>query len=255
MTTELLEAALKRLHAGETVALATIVRAHGSTSRAIGSKMLIYSDGSSVGTIGGDEMKRRVIEESKATLQKGIPQLIHYKLEEVDSEDPDIEGGENDVFIDVISGKKTLLVIGAGRLGRKLTSLGAFLGMRVIVFDDRSDYATKQHFPDASEIIVGDIGNKLKQFDITRWCYVVIATRGHESDSVALSAAIDSPASYIGMVCSKRRKKRLFRQLLAEGITQDLLDTVRAPIGLDIGADTPEEIAISVMAEIIETSH
>jgi xanthine dehydrogenase accessory factor len=248
---ELLEAALKALRTGETVALATIVRAHGSTPRAIGTKMLIYPDGRIIGTIGGGEIERRVINGAKTALKKGMPQLMHYRLREVELGDPGVCGGENDIFIDVISGKKTLLVIGAGHLGQKVAILGLFLGMDVIVFDDRDDYANKQRFPHASKIFVGDVGEELKRFSMTRWCCVVIATRGHELDSVALTAVINSPAGYIGMVGSKRKKEQIFDQLAAQGIRKELLDRVHAPIGLGIGAETPEEIAVSIMAEII----
>lgn len=248
---ELLEAALETLRTGETVALATIVRAHGSTPRATGTKMLIYPNGRIMGTIGGGEMEKRVVEEAKAALGRGGSRLIHYKLQEIDYGDPGVCGGENDIFIDVIEGKKRLLIVGAGHLGRKVGDLGVFLGMDVIVFDDRSDYANKERFPDAREIIVGEVGTELKRFSITPWSYVVIATRGHELDSVALASVIDSPARYIGMIGSKRKKEHIFEHLAAQGIKKELLDRVHAPIGLGIGAQTPEEIAVSIMAEII----
>ena len=252
---ELLEAALETLRTGETVALATIVRAHGSTPRATGTKMLVYPDGRILGTIGGGEMEKRVVEEAKAALARGGSRLMHYKLQETESGDPGVCGGENDVFIDVMAGKKRLLIIGAGHLGQKVGELGVFLGMDVIVFDDRSNYANKKRFPDAREIIVGDVGEELKRFPITPWCHVVIATRGHELDSVALAAVIDSPARYIGMIGSKRKRERIYGELAAQGINRELLDRVHAPVGLDIGAETPEEIAVSIMAEIVNSTH
>ena len=161
---ELLETALEALRIGETVALATIVRAKGSTPRATGTKMLVYPDGRFLGTIGGGEMEKRVVEEAKAALARGGPRLMHYKLQEIDAGDPGVCGGENDIFIDVMAGTKMLLIVGAGHVGQKVGDLGVLLGMDVIVFDDRNDYANKKRFPEAREIIVGDVGEELKNF-------------------------------------------------------------------------------------------
>ena len=160
-------------------------------------------------------------------------------------------GGENDIFIDVIAGRNQLLIVGAGHLGQQLSKLGTFLGMDVVVFDDRSEYANKERFPDARDIIVGDVEEELKKFPITPWCHVVIVTRGHEQDGVALANLIHSPARYLGMIGSRTKKAKIYSELLEKGIEQDLLDQVHAPIGLNIGAETPEEIAVAIIAEII----
>ena len=117
---ELLETTLEALRIGETVALATIVRAKGSTPRATGTKMLVYPDGRFLGTIGGGEMEKRVVEEAKAALARGGPRLMHYKLQEIDAGDPGVCGGENDIFIDVMAGTKMLLIVGAGHVGQKV---------------------------------------------------------------------------------------------------------------------------------------
>ncbi len=248
---QLLELALDKIRAGETVALATIVSARGSTPRATGTKMLIYADGHIEGTIGGGEMERRVVEEARAALREGKPRLVHYKLQEVDSGDPAVCGGENDIFIDIIRGKKELLIVGAGHVGQAVAELGAFLDMQVTVFDDRADYASVERFPKANEIIVGNVKEELTRYPLTQWCYVVIVTRGHELDAEALAAVINSRAAYIGMIGSRRKTKRVYDELAARGIDRKRFERVHAPIGLDIGAETPEEIAISIMAEII----
>ncbi len=248
---DIFEAALKTLATGDSVALATIVRSHGSTPRAMGAKMLVFPDGRIVGSIGGGAMENGVIEEAKKALKKGVPQLVQYKLKEVDLGHLGVCGGENDIFIDVIAGKKQLLIVGAGHLGQQLSKLGAFLGMDVIVFDDRGEYANEERFPDAREIIVGDVAEELNNFSLTPWCHVVIVTRGHEQDGVALAAVIRSPARYLGMIGSRTKKAKVYADLLEQGIEQELLDRVHAPIGLNIGAETPEEIAVAIMAEII----
>jgi len=245
------EAASKTLRTGESVALATIVRSHGSTPRAVGAKMLVFPDGRIVGSIGGGAMENQVIEEARAAIKYGVPKMVQYKLKEVELGHLGVCGGENDIFIDVIAGKKQLIIVGAGHLGRQLSKLGVFLGMDVVVFDDRSEYANRERFPDAREIIVGDVKNELEKFPITPWCHVVIVTRGHEQDGVALETVIRSPARYLGMIGSRNKKAKIYSELLEKGIEQALLDRVHAPIGLDIGAETPEEIAVAIMAEII----
>jgi len=248
---DVFEAALKTLRTGESVALATIVRSHGSTPRAVGAKMLVYPDGRIVGSVGGGAMENQVIEEARSALKNGMPKMVQFKLKEVELGHLGICGGENDIFIDVIAGKKRLLIVGAGHLGQQLSKLGAFLGMDVAVFDDRSEYANKERFPDARDIIVGDLKEELEKYPITPWCHVVIVTRGHEQDGVALETVIHSSARYLGMIGSRTKKARIYAELLEKGTEQDLLDRVHAPIGLDIGSETPEEIAVAIMAEII----
>ncbi len=248
---DVFEAALKTLQTGESVALATIVRSHGSTPRAIGAKMLVFPDGRIVGSIGGGAMENQVINDAKEAIKSGLPKMVHFRLKEVDSGDLGICGGENDIFIDVIAGKKQLMIVGAGHLGQQLSKLGAFLGMDVTVFDDRSEYANEDRFPDAREIIVGDLKEELEKFPIHSGCHIVIVTRGHEQDGTALETVIGSQARYLGMIGSRTKKSRIYAGLLDKGVEQELLDRVHAPIGLDIGAETPEEIAIAIMAEII----
>ena len=248
---DVFEAAIKTLRTGDSVALTTIVRSHGSTPRAIGAKMLVFPDGRIVGSIGGGAMENQVIEEARAALESGMPKMVQYKLKEVELGHLGVCGGENDIFIDVVAGKKQLLIVGAGHLGQQLSKLGAFLGMDVVLFDDRLEYANKERFPDARDIIVGDVEKELEKFPITPWCHVVIVTRGHEQDGVALSTVIRSPARYLGMIGSRTKKAKIYAELLEKGIEQDLLDQVHSPIGLDLGAETPEEIAVAIMAEII----
>lgn len=252
---QLLEAALQATRTGETVALAIIVRAQGSTPRATGAKMLVFRDGSIKGALGGGEMEQRVIEEAKAALETGQPRLIHYTFREVEQGDVGVCGGENDVYVDVIGPSKELLIVGAGHVGQAVAELGAFLGMDCVVLDNRAEYANPGRFPRARQIIVGEVGQELSKYPISRQSYVVIVTRGHLQDSEALAAVIHSPAAYIGMIGSRRKTTRVYEMIKAQGIGQELLERVHAPIGLDIGAETPEEIAISILGQIISTMH
>jgi len=209
---QLYEAALEATRNGETVALATIVRAQGSTPRATGSKMLVFRDGTIKGTIGG---------------------------------------GENDVFIDVLGPARELLIVGAGHVGQAVAELGAFHGMDCIVLDHRPEFANQQRFPRAARILVGDIVQSLRQYPVTRQTYITIVTRGHVQDTETLGVVIHSPAAYIGMIGSRRKTGRVFEVMRAQGVEQAVLDRIHAPIGLEIGAETPEEIAVSIVGQII----
>jgi len=248
---QLLKVALEATRNGETVALATIVRAQGSTPRAVGAKMLVLRDETIKGTIGGGEMEARVIEEARAALQSGQPRLMHYTFREVEEGGVGICGGENDVFIDVIAPSKELLVVGAGHVGQAVAELGAFLGMDCAVLDHRAEYANRERFPRAKQIIVGDVAQTLHGYPITCQTYVVIVTRGHAQDTDALDAVIRSPAAYIGMIGSRQKTARVLEAMKALGVEQELIDRVHAPIGLEIGAETPEEIAVSIVGQII----
>ena len=248
---QLLEAALEATRNGETVALATIVRAQGSTPRATGAKMLVFRDGTIQGTVGGGEMEGRVIQEALAALETGQPRMTHYTYREVEEASVGICGGENDVFIDVLGPAKELLIVGAGHVGQAVAELGAFLGMDCVVMDHRAEFANQQRFPRARQILVGDVVQSLRQYPINRQTYVVIVTRGHVQDTDALGAVIHSPAAYIGMIGSRRKTGRVFEAMKAQGIEQALIDRVHAPIGLEIGAETPEEIAVSIVGQMI----
>jgi xanthine dehydrogenase accessory factor len=144
-----------------------------------------------------------------------------------------------------------VLIVGAGHVGRSIAVLSSFLGFRTVVLDDRAEFANAERLPQADEIIVGDIVEELARFDINPQTYIVIVTRGHEHDRDALRQVMSSPASYIGMIGSRRKVKMVFDELQKDGIAEETLAAVHAPTGLDIHAETPEEIALSIMAEIV----
>jgi len=145
-----------------------------------------------------------------------------------------------------------LVILGAGHIGTALARLARLLRFAVTVIDDRALFANRERFPDADQVIVGDFAAELGRLQITPWTYVVLVTRGHEHDETSLQQIVDSPAPYIGMIGSRRRVLLVFRHLEELGIPAEKLDRVYAPIGLDIGARTPEEIALAIMAEIVK---
>jgi xanthine dehydrogenase accessory factor len=246
------EAIAEAVRMRQAVALATIVQTLGSTPRQVGTKMLIRSDGTSMGTVGGGALEAAIIEAAQEALREGKSRLVHYGLRaDRHEEDLGVCGGDLDVFIDVIAPQLTLLLIGAGHVAVPLAELAHRLGFRTVVFDDRAEYANRDRFPQAEEVLVEDFEAGLKALDITPNTWIVIATRSHESDAAALKVVVESPAAYIGLMGSRRKVSLIFKALREDGVGEEQLARVYAPVGLDLGAETPEEIAVSIMAEII----
>jgi xanthine dehydrogenase accessory factor len=236
---------------GESVALATLVRVEGSTPRELGSKMLVYADGRIAGTIGGGAMEAAVMEAAAEAIALGQPRLLRYELRDPGEGDLGICGGAAEVFIDVIAPPPTLLVVGAGHVAMPVAEMGHQCGFRVVVLDDRPDMVSEARFPDAAERLSGEIVSCLSALELTSQWYVVIVTRGHAHDLEALRAVVGSQAAYVGMIGSRRKVRTTYDSLIADGVPASLLERVHSPIGLDIGAQTPAEIAVSILAEII----
>jgi len=247
---EVYRALLDAARSGEPVALVTLVETKGSTPREAGAKMLVHSDGSTVGSIGGGAMEARAVSDALSFMSEGESRLVDYSLMGRDG-DLGLCGGEVKAFIDAVMPNPTLLIAGAGHIGQSLAKLGTLLGFRVVVGDDRKEYATRERFPTVGQVEVVELEEFAHYIDITEQCYVVIATRGHEHDEVVLRQVVSTSAAYIGLVGSRRKVATIFEHLLGEGIPEESLSRVHAPIGLDIGAATLDEIALSIMAEIL----
>ncbi|MCI0519935.1 MAG: XdhC family protein [Chloroflexi bacterium] len=231
--------------------LCTIVRSRGSTPRRTSSKMLVYPDGSICGTVGGGEMEQRVIREALAALNDGAPRLLEYNMSDPQRGDPGVCGGQLEIYVEPIFPKPTLVVIGSGHVGKAVAHLAKWLGFRVAVNDDRADFCNPQAVPDGDEfypVMMAELPAHLK---ITPWTYLVLTTRGVSTDVPGLPALLDTPAAFIGIIGSRRRWTETRKQLLAQGIPEGKLARVRSPMGLELNAETPEEIAVSIMAEII----
>ncbi len=246
------EAITEAVRRREAVAVATIVQTRGSTPRQVGTKMLIRPDGTIIGTVGGGGLEAGIIESAQEALGEGKSRLVHYGLRaDTYEEDLGICGGDLDVFIDVIAPQVTLLLIGAGHVAIPLAELAHFVGIRTVVLDDRAEYANRDRFPQAEEVLVEEFEAITDVVDITPSTWIVIATRSHESDAAALKAVVGSPAAYIGMLGSRRKVGLIFKALQEAGVGEEELARVYAPVGLNLGAETPEEIAISIMAEML----
>lgn len=236
---------------GEAV-LVTIVSAIGSTPREEGAKMLVRADGSILGSIGGGSVEAQVCHKAIEVIKKGKPERVHISLTNKKGDEPGmICGGDMEVFIEPILSSPTLYIFGGGHISLPLTKIGKLLGFKIAVIDDRAKFANPKRFPEADLILAEDFNKAFPKLKIDKSSYIVIVTRNHQNDELVLEQALSTPAKYIGMIGSKTKNKALFSHLQAKGISKELLDAVHAPIGLEIHAQTPEEIAISILAEII----
>ncbi len=234
---------------GETFAVATIVRTEGSTPRSSGAKMIVFGDGSTFGSMGGDRAEAGVVAEALEALKEGKPRVVSMSLEEEENGGVGMRcGGEIDVSIEIVQPTPKLVVIGSGPVGAQVARLGQEMGFSVIAVDP---FAKEGDFSNGVKVVSEPVERGISRVDITPQTFIVIATR-HKYDEPALKAVLDSPAVYIGMVGSRNRVDAIFKQLSNEGVSREKLQRVNAPVGLDIGAETPEEIAVSIIAEIIK---
>lgn len=236
---------------GECAALATIISTSGSTPREAGSKMLVRQDGSIVGTVGGSVLEGRVQEVAKTVMREGKPKILDFDLTG-QAADGMICGGVAKVFIEPIVALATLYIFGGGHISFSLARIGKMVGFRVVVIDDRQEYANPERFPDADETIADDFPRVFSRLAVHNFSYIVIVTRGHAYDQTVLEWALNTDAHYIGMIGSRKKIRKLYDNLKAQGTSEESLAQVHAPIGLDIKAETPEEIAVSIIAEIIQ---
>ncbi len=236
---------------GEGGALCMIVSSRGSTPRHIGSKMLVYPDGQFIGTVGGGEVEARVIQEALESLQEGQPRLLKYDMVDPAQGDPGVCGGQLEVYVEPILPQATLVIIGGGHVGKAVAHLAHWLKFRVAVSDDRAEFCTPEANPDADAfypVQMADLPGLLK---ITSQTYIVLTTRGAGVDIEGLAPLLDTPAAFIGVIGSRRRWAVTRKGLIDAGVPEDKIKRVHSPIGLELNAETPEEIAVSILAEII----
>ena len=233
-------------------ALCTVIKTSGSVPRHPGSKMLVSQDGGVVsGTIGGGAMESRVCEIAQSLIVSGKASTVKYQLSDPKSGDPGVCGGEVEVFIDPLLPTPILLIIGAGHVGRALTHLAKWSGFHVVVTDDRADLCSPKQCPEADDYICESITVALQRVPLTAQTYVALVTRGYPIDVEILPFLIQSPVRYIGVIGSRRRWVTTSKALLDRGISEADIARIHAPIGIEIAAETPEEIAVSIMAEVI----
>jgi xanthine dehydrogenase accessory factor len=236
---------------GEGVVLATIVATDGSVPRHIGTKMVVRSDGSTVGTIGGGKVEDSIRDDAMTALRRRRSELRTYALQEPERGDPGVCGGTMTVYLETYMTPNTVFVIGAGHVGRAVVDIAHWLGYRTVVVDERDDMVGEDVIPHADVRFAGPVAEALEAIPVTEDTAIVVVTRSHEIDAEILPLLLETPATYVGVMGSKRRWE-VTREVLEEsGVSAGSLERIRNPIGLDIGAETVEEIAISILSEII----
>jgi xanthine dehydrogenase accessory factor len=237
----LLAELLQSIDQRHSVALVTVVKAGGDYAPALGSRALVWLDRDPLGNLKLGTLEGRALADAMQALTQRQPQLLTYADDQVE------------LFVEVQRRPPTLIIVGSGHVAQPLATLGKLIDFEVVVMDDRPQYANAERFPQADRVIAAPLRPALHNWPIDADTFVVLVTRGHSHDVECLLEVLDSPARYIGMIGSKRRVGAVFDLLEQErGIPRDKFDRVYAPIGLDIGAETPAEIGVGIIAEIIK---
>ena len=249
---DIYEEIVKLRQEGRRGAIATIVNVRGSIPSFKTAKMLVRDDGSIFGTIGGGCVEADVWQAAREVMESEKPRTVTFNLNQDPKYDTGLVcGGTLDIFIEPVLPPALLYIFGAGHVAVNLYRVASNAGFEVIVIDDRESYANRERFPEAQKVFAEDFDQAMAKLTPSESSYIVIVTRGHRDDMRCLRWAVQTPARYIGMIGSKRKTIAIYKELVKEGVASELFTRVHAPVGLDIGAVTPEEIAVSITAELI----
>jgi xanthine dehydrogenase accessory factor len=249
---DIYEETVRLRRSGRKGALATIVKVNGSIPSYPGAKILVRDDGSFAGTIGGGCVEAEVWQAAREVMESGRPRLLAFSLAGDAAYDNGlICGGQLEIYIEPVEPLEQAFLFGAGHISKSLSRLCSMLGFSVTVIDDRESYANPDRFPEAEQVIAGNYEEIFPKLPVNSSSYLIIVTRGHRDDMRVLRWAVTVPAAYIAMIGSRRKVISTVKELVREGMDPELFRRVHAPMGLDIGAVTPEEIAVSVAAEMI----
>ncbi|BEH08558.1 MULTISPECIES: XdhC family protein [Geobacter] len=246
---ELYEEMARLARLGEPFALATVVASSGSSPRKAGAKMLIRGDGSALGTVGGGHVEQDTLAAARASLAEGAPRTLEFVLTE---EHGYACGGSMSVFIEPQGRRPLLVMFGAGHVGRAVTALAHGCGFRVVVIDERPEYAVPALLPGADEIVCAPVDAAFARLTLDRESFAVIATPGHVHDFDAVRGCLATEVGFIGLLGSRRKREALMKALTEEGYEAGRQARVVTPVGLDIGAQTPEEIAVSIVGQLVK---
>lgn len=245
---ELYEEVVRLTRLGQPFVLATVVAHAGSSPRKSGAKMLVRSDGSSLGTVGGGRIEKNAIETALSSLCDGEARTLDFTLTE---EYGYACGGSMSVFIEPQGCRPQLIMFGAGHVGLAVTSLAHGCGFRVVVVDERPECTAAERFPGAEEIVCASVADSFARLKMDKESFVVIATPGHLHDFDAVRGCLATQAGFIGLLGSRRKREALLATLEQEGFDRTQRERVVTPVGLQIGAQTPEEIAVSIVGQLI----
>lgn len=239
------------VQADRPVVQATIVATRRSVPRHAGTKMLIFGDGATIGTVGGGEMEAKVVTEAQEAIKRGRPRVVEYELVNPNEGDPGICGGELTLYLEPYMPPHTVYVIGCGHVGRTVVDLAHWLGYRTVAVDDRPDLVSKEAMPNADVRFAGTVIDAMATHPVTGDTSIIVVTRSPEVDVRILPGLLGTPARYVGVMGSRKRWNATRDQLVADGVTAEQLERIHVPIGIDLNAETLEEIAVSILSEVI----
>ena len=251
MTVDIYQALADVEKNNESAALCTVVKSVGSTPRHVGSKMLVYPDGKFIGTVGGGDLEHRVLDEAWIAMGDGESRLLTYTMADPSRGDPGVCGGTVEVFVEPILPPVMVVVIGASHVGKAVVHLAKWLGFRVAVSDDRPEFCTPEAVPGADAYYPVEMGKLAEQLTINKRTYIVITSRGASVDVQGLPGLLEAEPAYIGVIGSKRRWLTTVKGLREGGVPEERIARVHSPMGLELNAETPEEIAVSILAEVL----
>ena len=239
-------------HLGQKAAIATIVQVHGSIPSYESAKMLVREDGSMMGTVGGGCVEAEVWNAAREVIETEKPRHLTFNLgQDAASDNGLICGGQLDIFVEPVIPPPHAFIFGAGHISKSLSKVAALAGFATTIIDNRDTFANRERFPEADEVFAEEYEDVFAKLPINELSYLIIVTRGHRDDLRVLRLAVATDARYIAMIGSKRKVINVVKELEQEGIARDRIERIHAPMGLDIGAISPEEIAIAVVAEMI----
>jgi xanthine dehydrogenase accessory factor len=249
---DVFEELVRLRRAGQKCALATIVEVRGSIPSYETAKLLVREDGSMVGTVGGGCVEAEVWTAAREAIATGEPKRLTFSLGQDAAYDSGlICGGQLEVFVEPVVPQPRVFLFGAGHISRSLSKIASLAGFGVTVIDDREAFANRERFPEADEALAGEYEELFPSLEVGANSYLVIVTRGHRDDMRVLRWAVGTEARYVAMIGSKRKVISVVKELEKEGLPYERFERIHAPMGLEIGAVTPEEIAVSVVAEMI----
>jgi xanthine dehydrogenase accessory factor len=249
-TAEILAEVIRAQEGGPPVLLATLIV--GPDGANIGARLIVREDGSTLGSLDVDALDQAIVAEAADVLRPRGVRTVYFDDAGTVITRGEAGPGAFQVMTEVYERPARLVIAGGGHVGKALSTIAAMCGFRVTIVDDRPEYADPDRFPEADEVIRGRFDEVLAGYPIDGSTYVVAVTRGHRHDEISLRAVVGRGAAYVGMIGSKRRAKAVLQHLVEDGANRAAVDSIHTPIGLDIGAETPEEIAVAIMGEIIQ---
>jgi xanthine dehydrogenase accessory factor len=247
----LFEALANAKKAGIPSALAIVIRTEGSVPRKPGAKMIIFGDGKIAGTLGGGDLENRVIEQALESINEGTPRIASFTLDMEKGKLDMMCGGTVEVYIEPVLPSEKLIIFGAGHITKALAPMMAKIGFLVSVVDDSPDFVKKDYFPDIEDVHIEDMEVFAGSVSSESKTYIIVLSRGFSRDKAILRQLLKKEFRYIGMIGSQRKIENMIMELKREGIPEEVFSMLKSPVGLDIGAETPEEIAISIAGEIL----